>query len=212
MYKKRKASLLFDILMGIAAMILIISVTMPTIRNEQFLSDFKTFIKKNNEIIKETILDSYKGYPSVNNSFCAPDYINAFKDITAYRVLKCTNLDSTINYNYDSSNSSNEKDPTKSYLIFMNNWINQNSTSDTGCKTFIGEGNTTSNFNIYFDCSAIRKPAIADSELLVYFKKNYPTKLIGYNINALSIDPAYVPLPTDHPSDTDGKLLLEFQK
>jgi len=210
--KNRKGSLLFEILLGMAAMLLIISVSIPTIRNQQFQSDFKNFLKQSNNIIKENILDTFKGYPSVNNTYCAPDYINSYSNITAYRVVKCTGLSSTIDYYYDNSNIINETDSTKSFFYALNEWIYKDSTSNYGCKYYIGEGNTTSNFNVFYDCSQIRKPEIADSEILVYFKKHYPTKLIGYDINGLSIDSTYVPIPSDNPSDIDGKILLKFQK
>jgi len=209
---KRKGSLLFEIILGMASMLLIIAVSIPVIRNEQFQSDFKNFIRYSNTIIQENIFNTYKGYPSVNNEYCAPDYINSFQDITAYRVIKCTGLLTTINYHYDDSNTNNQKDPTKSFFYSLNEWISKDSTSNYGCKYYVGEGNTTNNFNIFYDCSGIRKPGIADSEILVYFKKHYPTKLIGYDINALSIDTNYVPQAGDNPSDTDGKILLKFQE
>ena len=210
--KKRKGTLLFEIILGLAAFLFMMSVTMPSIRYSMYERDVHTYIHKTDDIIKNTIMDTYQGYASANNSYCAPDYVNSFKDLTVYRLVKCSNLENTIPYYYNNSNVANEKDPTKSFLYNMNEWIKDTSKSKYGCKLFASQGNTTSQFNIFFDCSALKNPAGIDSEILVYYKKNYPTKLIEYNINALSIDPAYVPKKGDNPSDTDGKILLKFQK
>lgn len=210
--KKYKGSLLFDVILGLAAVLFVVSLMMPTLRHEQYVKAVHEFIERVDLIIQKTILDPYKGYVSVNNAFCAPDYINSFKDITAYRVVKCANVENNLYYYYDNTDPLNENNATKSFVYDMNEWIHKDSLKNYGCTYYISQGVDTSHFNMFFDCSALREPGMIDSEMLVFFKKKYPVQLIGWDLNALSIDSSYVPLPGETPSETDGKILLKFQK
>ena len=80
-----KGSLLFDVILGLAAVLFVVSLMIPTLRHEQYVKAVHEFIERVDLIVQKTILDPYKGYVSVNNTFCAPDYINSFKDITQWK-------------------------------------------------------------------------------------------------------------------------------
>lgn len=205
--KKRKGSMIFDIILGLAAALFIMSVITPTIINWRFIESFKAFIEKTDGIIKTALLDPYKGYASANNEYCAPDYINSFQDLTAYRLIKCASIENNLNYYYDSSATTNETDPTKSYIEDLEEWTDKDSDRDSGCRYYFGEGEDTSKYKVFFDCSSLRKPAIADSEILTYYRDKYPTYLYKYDIKAISIDD-----DTSSGSDDDGMILLEFNK
>jgi hypothetical protein len=209
---KRLGSMIFDVILGLAAFLFIMALTMPTIIHWEFINEFKDFVVRTDSLVQKAVVDPYKGYASASSSYCAPDYINSFQNITAYRIIKCSQIENNVNFYYDSALPANETDPTKSYFKDMEKWTHKDSLKEAGCYYYFSSGTDNSQYSIYFDCSGLRKAGIADSEILTYFKKKYPVQLISYNLNALSIDPAYIPIAGEVASDDDGKILLIFQK
>jgi len=212
MKRNRNGSMLFDVILGLAAFLFVMSLVIPNVIHWQFINDFKEFLVRVDSLIQKTVVDPYKGYASASNSYCSPDYISSFKDITAYRIIQCTQIQQNVNYEFDSSVAANEIDPTKSYIKDLEQWTNKDSTRDSGCRIYFSSGNDYSQYSVFFDCSSVRRAGIADSEILTYFRKKYPVLLVSYDLNALSIDKNYVPENGETGTDDDGKILLIFQK